>query len=400
MLSTISRAEDTTQSFDLQAVLAARYIGFVGFLHENGLRVASSDAADSMEIAERMGQFSGSLLRWCLRALLCSRAEDWRRFDDLFDAFFLPPNSQAFVETHTGGIGQIDLKGVGESLRDSSEGAPIAGGAGFENGDADGSTAQHGASHDESLAHANLRHLNQPDELYAVDELMRRFAQRLRHIQLRKERQAISGRRIDMARTIRQSVSRGGLPLDLAWRQKRRFRPRIILLLDVSRSMSMYSFFYLRLARALSVLLSDVHCFIYHTRLVGVAEALRDPDPARSQERLQMLSAGWAGGTRIGDCLSEFNSQYAGTLLHSRSAVIIVSDGYDTGEPELLARALARIRRRARRVVWLNPLVSRPDFTPSSAGMHAALPYLDLLAQGSDLASLGRVLPQIIKAIQ
>ena len=113
-----------------------------------------------------------------------------------------------------------------------------------------------------------------------------------------------------------------------------------------------------------------------------------------------MLSAGWAGGTRIGDCLSEFNSQYAGTLLHSRSAVIIVSDGYDTGEPELLARALARIRRRARRVVWLNPLANRPDFTPSSAGMHAALPYLDLLAPGSDLASLERVLPQIIKAIQ
>jgi uncharacterized protein with von Willebrand factor type A (vWA) domain len=164
--------------------------------------------------------------------------------------------------------------------------------------------------------------------------------------------------------------------------------------------MSLYSFFYLRLARALSVLLSDVHCFIYHTRLVGVAEALRDPDPWRSQERLQLLSGGWAGGTRIGDCLTEFNQRYAGALLHSRCAVIIVSDGYDTGEPGRLVNALSRIRRRARRVVWLNPLASRPGFTPSSVGMQAAMPYLDLLAPGSDLASLERVFPQILQALQ
>lgn len=400
MLSKIKCIATAPQPFDLRAALAARYVGFVGFLRENGLRVASIDAADSMEIAERMGQFNRQLLHWSLRALFCSRAEDWRRFDDLFDAYFQPPNSQAFVETHTGGMGQIDLKGEHGSARDSSEGTPLTGGAGFDSENADGSTAQHGASCDESFEQANFRHLNQADALHAMDNLIRHFAERLRHIQLRREHQASFGRRIDMARSIRLSIAHGGLPLDLAWREKRRMRPRLVLLLDVSRSMSMYSFFYLRLARALSVRLADVHCFIYHTRLVGAMEALRDPDPWRSQERLQILSSGWAGGTRIGDCLSEFNSQYAMTLLHSRSAVIIISDGYDTGEPKLLASALAKIRRRARRLVWLNPLAGRPGFTPSSVGMQTALPYLDMLASGSDLASLERVLPQILQAIQ
>ena len=97
--------------------------------------------------------------------------------------------------------------------------------------------------------------------------------------------------------------------LRLAWRQRRRVRPRLVLLLDVSRSMSLYSFFYLRLARALCAELADVHCFIFHTRMTGVAEALRDPDPWRSQEKLHLLAAGWAGGTRIGECLRRLQSR-------------------------------------------------------------------------------------------
>ena len=164
--------------------------------------------------------------------------------------------------------------------------------------------------------------------------------------------------------------------------------------------MSAYSFFYLRLARALSTELADVHCFIFHTRLTGVAAALRDPDPWRSQEKLHLLSAGWAGGTRIGECLRDFNRDAGTRLLNSRSAVIIVSDGYDTGEPELLDEALATLRRRARRLVWLNPLLGQPGFRPESRGMRAALPHLDLLAPGADLESVERVLPRLLDTLR
>jgi uncharacterized protein with von Willebrand factor type A (vWA) domain len=169
-----------------------------------------------------------------------------------------------------------------------------------------------------------------------------------------------------------------------------------VLLLDVSRSMSLYSFFYLRLARALSAELADVHCFIFHTRITGVSDALRDPDPKHAQDRLHVLSAGWAGGTRIGESLAGFNREHAARLVHSRTAIIVVSDGYDTGEPEALAKALGALARRARRIVWLNPLFGSPGFTPTSRGMRAALPHLDLLAPGADLASIERALPQIL----
>ena len=229
---------------------------------------------------------------------------------------------------------------------------------------------------------------------------MRRFARRIKRLQLRREARAPRGRRLDLQATIRRSVASGGTPLRLAWRQRRRVRPRLVLLLDVSRSMSLYSFFYLRLARALCAELADVHCFIFHTRITGVADALRDPDPWRSQERLHLLAAGWAGGTRIGECLRRLQSRCGPRLVHSRTAVIVVSDGYDTGEPELLAEALATLRRRARRLVWLNPLLGQPGFSPESRGMQAALPHLDLLAPGADLASIERMLPQLIEALR
>ena len=127
---------------------------------------------------------------------------------------------------------------------------------------------------------------------------------------------------------------------------------------------------------------------------------MSDPDPWRSQERLHLLAVGWGGGTRIGECLRDFNRSQGARLVHSRTGVIIVSDGYDTGEPEVLAEALAALRRRSRRMVWLNPLLNQPGFSPESRGMQAAMPHIDLLAPGADLAAIERVLPQIIEALR
>ena len=113
-----------------------------------------------------------------------------------------------------------------------------------------------------------------------------------------------------------------------------------------------------------------------------------------------MLAAGWAGGTRIGECLQDFNREQGARLVHSRTGVLIVSDGYDTGDTALLADALGTLRRRARRMVWFNPLLNQPDFTPVARGMRTAMPYLDLLAPGADLAAIERVLPQLIESLR
>jgi uncharacterized protein with von Willebrand factor type A (vWA) domain len=352
--------------------LRSRLVGFSGFLRANGYGASGADPARAIDTSVRTGILDSQVLRWSLKALLCGRGDEWRRFDALFDAYFLPPNRTAFAQAPAGAVRE-----------DGEEGA-----------------TGRVASRRESLASTDFRELDEARDARDLEILMRRFARRLKHLHLRREARFHRGRRLDLQGTIRRSVASGGTPLRLAWKERQRVRPRLLLLLDVSRSMSLYSFFYLRLARALCAELADVHCFIFHTRITGVGEALRDPDPWRSQERLHLLAAGWAGGTRIGECLRDFNREHAARLVHSRTGVIIVSDGYDTGEPAVLAEALASLRRRSRRMVWLNPLLGQPGFSPESRGMQAAMPYLDLLAPGADLAGIERVLPRIVEALR
>ena len=379
---------------DIGNFLLTRIAGFTGFLHANGYGVSAADSVDIVDTAAQTGILNQPVLRWNLKSLLCKRYEEWQRFDALFDAFFLPPNKSVFEQSDAAADSE-EVTGGGDD--DGAHESP----ARVEDAVVDDTDAAgHGASRGENLASTDFSELNQADQARKVEALMRRLARRLKHLKLRREVRSTRGRRLDLQSTIRQSVASGGTPLRLAWKTHRRVRPRLVLLLDVSRSMNAYSFFYLRLARALCNELKDVHCFIFHTRITSVGAALRDPDPWRAQERLNVLAVGWAGGTRIGECLQEFNRKQGSRLVHSRTGVIIVSDGYDTGDTAQLADALGTLRRRARRVVWLNPLLNQPDYTPVARGMRAAMPYLDLLAPGADLAAIERILPQLIESLQ
>jgi uncharacterized protein with von Willebrand factor type A (vWA) domain len=342
-----------------------------------------------LRAAAQVGVLDGRVLRWSLQALLCGRHEEWRRFDELFDAWFLPANRWQRPEPHGRGAAQEG----GRAARAAAT-APARG------DDSDALRPRHAASDRETTRSADFCTLTRREHLLEIEALMRRFARRLKRIRLRREARSLHGRRLDLPATIRRSVASGGTPLKLAWRNPRRVRPRLLLLIDVSRSMEAYSFFYLRLARALGAELTDIRSFIFHTRVTAVSDALYESDPWRAQERLHLLAQGWAGGTRIGDSLAQFNREHAPRCVHSRTAVIIMSDGYDTGEPNRLSEALAELRRRARRIIWLNPLCNRPDYAPISQGMQAALPHLDMLAPAADLASLERVLPEILQALR
>ncbi len=378
------------------AFLRTRLAGFAGFLRANGFGVGGGESIRLLEAAGHSGILDGEILRWSLKALLCGRGEEWRRFDALFDAYFLPPNRKAFTESRAVATRPPESSGT---LAGGEQQLPaVASGEGASSGDDDRVDRQ-GASREESLASTDFRDLDRADQMRDIEALMRRFARRMKHLRLRREARVQRGRRLDLQGTIRRSVGTGGTPFRLAWKERRRVRPRLVLLLDVSRSMSPCSFFYLRLARALCAELADVHCFIFHTRITDIGEALRDPDPWTSQERLHLLAAGWAGGTRIGECLTDFNRLYAPRLAHSRTAVIVVSDGYDTGEPQILGSALGALRRRVRRVVWLNPLLNQPGYSPVSRGMQAAMPHLDLFAAGADLACIEHILPSLIEAL-
>jgi uncharacterized protein with von Willebrand factor type A (vWA) domain len=236
-----------------------------------------------------------------------------------------------------------------------------------------------------------------PDEVAEVHALAQRLARAMRARLVRREQVRRRGRRLDLRRTIHRSVSHGGTPVDLAWR-RRKIKPlRLIVLLDASGSMNLYTTFFLRFLHGIVDAFREAEVFLFHTRLVHISESLRDRDIARAVDRLSLMAQGIGGGTRIGDSLATFNRWHAKRVINARTAIMIVSDGYDTGEPERLALEMRRLRRRCRRIIWLNPLIGWKDYAPEARGMQAALPYVDLFAPAHNLESLAALEPYLAR---
>jgi uncharacterized protein with von Willebrand factor type A (vWA) domain len=212
---------------------------------------------------------------------------------------------------------------------------------------------------------------------------------------VRRQEARRHGRRLDLRRTIHRSISHGGTPIDLVWRRAKLKPLRLVILLDASGSMNMYTAFFVRFLHGVVDAFQEAEAFVFHTRLAHVSRSLRDRDVTRAVERLALMAEGIGGGTRIGESLTTFNRWHAARVINSRTAVIIVSDGYDTGEPERLGLEMQRLRRRCRRIVWLNPMIGWKDYAPEARGMKAALPFVDLFAPAHNLASLAALEPYL-----
>jgi uncharacterized protein with von Willebrand factor type A (vWA) domain len=169
------------------------------------------------------------------------------------------------------------------------------------------------------------------------------------------------------------------------------------MLLDASGSMSMYTGMFLRFIHGVLDEFREAEAFLFHTRLVHVSEAMKERDAARALDRLSIMAQGAGGGTRIGESLQTFNRAHAARVIHSRTCVMIVSDGYETGDAVLLGREMAALGRRCRRIVWLNPMMGWQGYAPEARGIKAALPYVDLYAPANTLAKLTALEPYLAR---
>jgi uncharacterized protein len=193
--------------------------------------------------------------------------------------------------------------------------------------------------------------------------------------------------RPDLRRTIRASLRTGGDPLERHWREPAQ-RPRpLVLVCDVSGSMEPYARMLLQYLQACVAARRRVEAFVFGTRLTRVTGELAGRDPDRALDRAAGAAADWSGGTRIGDALATLNREF-GRRLGRGAIVVLLSDGWDRGEPRQLGREMARLGRCAYRLIWLNPLKASPDYEPLTRGMQAALPHVDHFLAGNSLASL------------
>jgi uncharacterized protein with von Willebrand factor type A (vWA) domain len=244
--------------------------------------------------------------------------------------------------------------------------------------------AQGGASRSEPLEQRDLAQWL-PQDLGRLQRIVEAIAGRMRRRLVRRQRLAEHGRRLDLRRTLRASLRTGGLPFAPAWLARRRERPRVFVLVDVSRSMETYAQLFLRIARAF-VGVIDARVFVFHTRLAEVTPLLQR-DSGRVQEKINAVTAGFGGGTRIATSLRDFIEQHAGRSLSRASRVLILSDGFDSDcEPEL-RRELERIRRRGARTYWLHPTCEQPK----SRAVVAAAEFVDAFAPVHNLESLARL---------
>ena len=210
------------------------------------------------------------------------------------------------------------------------------------------------------------------------------------------------GYRLDLRRTIHGNISHGGVPISLVKRQRKEKPLRLVVLLDASGSMSMYTGVFLRFIHGVLDEFREAEAFIFHTRLAYVSDAMKEKDASRALDRLSIMAQGAGGGTRIGESLQTFNRWHAARVIHSRSCVMIVSDGYETGDAALLGREMAALARRCRRIVWLNPMAGWQGYAPEAAGIFRIFrrdePKADVAsapapARSAEVAPRGRASP-------
>jgi uncharacterized protein with von Willebrand factor type A (vWA) domain len=322
------------------------------------------------------------------------------RFDDLFDSYWcnggrvrqkvMPDRAAAPKHTRTSRTAEGQDSGAGGSPH-----APESGKDGEAASEGEGRLV---ASRVRNLMKTDLREVVGPEDIREAEAVARRLGEAIRDRRSRRRRAARKGAMIDMRRTLRASLATGGEPLRLA-RRTRPDRPmKIVALCDVSGSMVVYARPFLAFLAGLMRADAAADAYLFHTRLVRITEALRDDDPLRALNRITLLADGFGGGSRIGGALDEFARGQARRFVNGRTVVMILSDGYDSAAPGVVGDALARLKRRGCRVIWLNPLKGWTGYAPVAQAMAAALPHLDVFAAANtlaDLAALDRELARI-----
>ena len=331
----------------------ATLTGFGRALRDEGLSVGPGGISGFCRAAALLAPND---LYWAGRATLVARPQDVPVYDRVFAAFFGareedPPRVR--VSRQVEEI-ELDLASPVELLREKS------------------------------FARCS------PEELAELAALMARVPVSVPPRRTRRRAPARRGAP-DLRRTLRRSFRTGGEPLERAWRARRRRPRRLILMLDVSGSMTDYSRALLMFSHAVVRANPRWEAFCFGTRLTRITRALATADLDEALRRAAAEVVDWNGGTRIGESLKRFLDDFGHPGTARGAIVVICSDGLEVGDPELLAEQMARLARLAHRVVWLNPLKEDPAYEPLARGMRAALPYVDVFASGHNLSSLEAV---------
>ena len=370
-------------------------------LHDAGVPVEAERAArlaQALAVVGRAGLFSRRRLYWTMRAVLVSDLSQVPTFDRVFVAVFggaAERPAEIIVKDVHQVPAEVDDRPrsdrAPERDADASRGASSAPSRDRDAGEETRELAVPTVATDEEVIRAKRFDALEPDELAALYALMTKLSLATPRRRTRRYERGRHGGRVDLRRTLRSSLRTGGEPLRLARRQRRSERRRIVLLCDISGSMEAYARAYLQFLTCAAGSGPRAEAFVFATRLTRLTRALHSRHPERAIAQAAQTAPDWSSGTRIGEALKTFNDRHGRRGMARGAVVVILSDGWERGDPTLVGREMERLSRLAYRIVWVNPRAAASGFVPRAGGMAAALPYCDALVSGHSLAALDEV---------
>ena len=363
---------------------------FCRVLRDHGLLIGPNETADAVRAISLVDMMDRGRVYWTLRSLMLSRREEIGIFDELFERFwsFEPQPTRPPMTQGMGPAGGMrDLKPRPRSIvlpeNDSRSDDTFL------------QIVRTGASAAEIATERDLTVL-QSDELSELSRIaarmVRALASRPGRRRKRHKRKGIP----DLRGALRLNLATGGEPIRLPRMRRVPRVPRLMVLLDVSGSMDRHARLLLQLVYAVTQHTKRVETFVFSTSVTRVTRQMKAPSFGEALRRVGAAVDHWSGGTRIGESIARINADYEG-LQDRYTTVFLLSDGWETGEPQQLAREMRRMQRRVRSVVWLNPLLGTQDYEPLARGLQAVMPYVDHFVSAKDISHLKR-LPQLLRA--
>ena len=396
--TTLDEVSSSGTLFDdlaLRGELSSNLVGFCLYLRINGLLCGMSEQIDALRSLMKLDFQNEDDFRIALRITLAKNTQEQEIFDKYFHSYWYVWESAENLsrrlesnesEPATRKINEMPQKqslfSINDWLGNNQETTELKEAAGY-------SPFQTKSERDfSSFPIEELKELTQ-----LINEIGKAMASQLSRRTIKSKKR----RHIDFRVTMRNSLRRGGEILDLVYYKNRRQRLKLVLLCDVSKSMDLYSRFLIQFIYAFQSVYRRIETFVFSTSLYHITEILRAEELYNALEKLSKTVPDWSGGTKIGFSLDQFVDQFGTKIIDSQTVCLIISDGWDTGDVDLLVRSMRYLKKNARSIIWLNPLKGSSDYEPATKGMQAALPYIDIFASAHNLNSLRRLVRQLAK---
>ncbi len=378
----------------LRQEMTANVVGFCRYLRQHGLGVGMGEQMDALRALGKIDMREEDAFRIALRSTIAKNEEELRIFDDHFTSYwYVWVNSENLIRNPAAQgpktvalpeprAQKQDLFSISDWLRHDDKTMEDKDSAGY--------------SHFAVNTKKDFSEFGQ-EELAEVARMINDIAKSLATRFSSRTRKSQRLGTLDLRRSMRHSLRRGGELLDLLRRQWKLKRLKLVLLCDVSKSMDLYSRFLVQFIYAFQSSYRKIETFVFSTSLHRISDDLKTKSMEEAFAHISRHVPDWSGGTRIGASLNQFVEKYALKMVDSSTVVLIISDGWDTGDVVLLNECMADLRRRSRSLIWLNPLKGSPGYEPATRGMQAALPHLDLFASAHNLESLGDLVRSLVR---